>query len=109
MDLGYRNLLAPDGRSLIPPGDFRSPQLPRPPPIVNDLHRSPETGQMNKIPPVTGKRRGGCRKACNECKQQKVWEVVRPMAVLIEPFRESMHRLDATGLADILLHLPLAC
>ncbi|KAF7714889.1 Fungal Zn(2)-Cys(6) binuclear cluster domain-containing protein [Penicillium ucsense] len=72
MDLGYRNLLAPDGRSLIPPSDFRSPQLPRPSPIVNDAHRSSETGQMNKVPPVTGKRRGGCRKACNECKQQKL-------------------------------------
>ncbi|KAJ5485687.1 hypothetical protein N7539_005675 [Penicillium diatomitis] len=72
MDLGYRNLLAPDGRSLIPPSDFRSPQLPRPSPIVNDPHRSSETGQMNKVLPVTGKRRGGCRKACNECKQQKV-------------------------------------
>jgi hypothetical protein len=27
---------------------------------------------MEKTPPVTGKRRGGSRKACNECKQQKV-------------------------------------
>ena len=28
---------------------------------------------MEKIPPMsTGKRRGGSRKACNECKQQKV-------------------------------------
>ncbi|KAK4869828.1 hypothetical protein LT330_005552 [Penicillium expansum] len=26
---------------------------------------------MEKAPPVTGKRRGGSRKACNECKQQK--------------------------------------
>ncbi|KAH8426400.1 transcription factor domain-containing protein [Aspergillus melleus] len=27
---------------------------------------------MEKTPPVTGKRRGGSRKACNECKQQKL-------------------------------------
>ncbi|OJJ43418.1 hypothetical protein ASPZODRAFT_146133 [Penicilliopsis zonata CBS 506.65] len=28
--------------------------------------------EMEKVQPVTGKRRGGSRKACNECKQQKV-------------------------------------
>jgi hypothetical protein len=71
MDLGYRNLLAPDGPHLISPSDFRSPRLPRPP-FVDELHRTPDSSEMEKVPPVTGKRRGGCRKACNECKQQKV-------------------------------------
>ncbi|KAJ5910810.1 uncharacterized protein N7473_000113 [Penicillium subrubescens] len=72
MDLGYRNLLAPNGPHLIPPSDFRSPRLPRPPPILDELHRTPDSSEMEKVPPVTGKRRGGCRKACNECKQQKL-------------------------------------
>lgn len=71
MDLGYRNLLAPDGPHLISPSDFRSPRLPRLP-LVDELHRTPDSSEMEKVPPVTGKRRGGCRKACNECKQQKV-------------------------------------
>lgn len=70
MDLEYRNLLAPNGPPLFP-SDFRSPRLPRPAP-GEFLQRSPESGEMEKTPPVTGKRRGGSRKACNECKQQKV-------------------------------------
>ncbi|KAJ5547696.1 transcriptional regulator family: Fungal Specific TF [Penicillium frequentans] len=72
MDLDYRNLLAPNGLPLIPQGDFRSPSLPRPTPAVTFMQRSPESGEMEKTPPVTGKRRGGSRKACNECKQQKL-------------------------------------
>ncbi|CAI7637502.1 unnamed protein product [Penicillium pancosmium] len=70
MDLEYRNLLAPNGPPLFP-SDFRSPRLPRPAP-GEFLQRSPESGEMEKTPPVTGKRRGGSRKACNECKQQKL-------------------------------------
>ncbi|KAJ5053672.1 hypothetical protein NUH16_010745 [Penicillium rubens] len=35
------------------------------------MQRSSESCEMEKAPPVTGKRRGGSRKACNECKQQK--------------------------------------
>ncbi|CAI7595084.1 unnamed protein product [Penicillium manginii] len=70
MDLEYRNLLAPNGPPLFP-SDFRSPRLPRPAP-GEFLQRSPESGEMVKTPPVTGKRRGGSRKACNECKQQKL-------------------------------------
>jgi hypothetical protein len=62
MDLGYRNILAPGPNY---PPDFRS-TLPRP------LQRSSESCEMEKTPRVTGKRRGGSRKACNECKQQKV-------------------------------------
>ncbi|KAJ5683629.1 hypothetical protein N7462_006794 [Penicillium macrosclerotiorum] len=72
MDLEYRNLVAPNGLPLIPPSDFRSPRLPRPPPGLEFMQRSPESGEMEKTPPVTGKRRGGSRKACNECKQQKL-------------------------------------
>ncbi|KAJ5202131.1 transcriptional regulator family: Fungal Specific TF [Penicillium cinerascens] len=72
MDLEYRNLLAPNGPHLIPPSDFRSPRLPQPPLGVDFMQRSPESGEMEKTPPVTGKRRGGSRKACNECKQQKL-------------------------------------
>ncbi|KAJ6132873.1 transcriptional regulator family: Fungal Specific TF [Penicillium samsonianum] len=72
MDLGYRNILAPDGPHYsIPPTDFRSPTLPRPPPGIDFMQRSSESCEMEKAPPVTGKRRGGSRKACNECKQQK--------------------------------------
>lgn len=73
MDLGHRNILAPDGPHYsIPPSDFRSPTLSRPPPVNEFMQRSSESGAMEKTPPVTGKRRGGSRKACNECKQQKV-------------------------------------
>ncbi|KAJ5114678.1 transcriptional regulator family: Fungal Specific TF [Penicillium alfredii] len=57
---------------LNPPSDFRSPRLPRPPPGVDSMQRSSEPCEMEKTPPVTGKRRGGSRKACNECKQQKL-------------------------------------
>lgn len=72
MDLGYRNILAPDGPHYsLPTTDFRSPTLPRPP-AVDFMQRSSESCEMENTPPVTGKRRGGCRKACNECKQQKV-------------------------------------
>lgn len=70
MDLEYRNLLAPNGPPLFP-SDFRSPRLPRPAP-GEFLQRSPDSVKMEQTPPVTGKRRGGSRKACNECKQQKV-------------------------------------
>lgn len=70
MDLEYRNLLAPNGPPLFS-SDFRSPRLPRPA-AGEFLQRSPESGEMEKTPPVTGKRRGGSRKACNECKQQKL-------------------------------------
>ena len=72
MDLEYRKLLAPNGPHLIPPSDFRSPRLPRPPPGLEYLQTSPDSGDMEKTPPVTGTRRGGSRQACNECKQQKV-------------------------------------
>ncbi|KAJ5780980.1 hypothetical protein N7457_006140 [Penicillium paradoxum] len=73
MDLGYRNILAPDGPHYsIPPSDFRSPTVPRPPPVIDFMQRSSESCTMEKTPPVTGKRRGGSRKACNECKQQKL-------------------------------------
>ncbi|KAJ5357924.1 transcriptional regulator family: Fungal Specific TF [Penicillium brevicompactum] len=72
MDLGYRNILAPDGPHYsLPTTDFRSPTLPRPP-AVDFMQRSSESCEMENTPPVTGKRRGGCRKACNECKQQKL-------------------------------------
>lgn len=84
MDLEYRHLLAPNGPPLIPPSDFRSPRLPRPT-SVEFMQRSPEPGGMEKTPPVTGKRRGGSRKACNECKQQKVSHMHRPDWLSIRP------------------------
>lgn len=85
MDLEYRNLLAPNGPPLIPPSDFRSPQLPRPLPGVDFMQRSPDSVEMEKTPPVTGKRRGGSRKACNECKQQKVRHLHIPVTPTIIP------------------------
>ncbi|KAJ5156362.1 hypothetical protein N7492_009165 [Penicillium capsulatum] len=83
MDLEYRNLLAPNGPHLIPQSDFRSPQLPRPHPGVDFMQRSPDSVEMEKTPPVTGKRRGGSRKACNECKQQKVAHLATPAAMML--------------------------
>lgn len=69
MDLGYRNhLLAADGpahsTTVISPSDLRI-GLPRPPPPVTEQFNMDKT-------PIPAKRRGGSRKACNECKQQKV-------------------------------------
>ncbi|EAW09222.1 transcription factor domain-containing protein [Aspergillus clavatus NRRL 1] len=82
MDLEFRGVLAPHGlpahASLItPPGtssDIRSnPRLPRPVTSFDFSNRNSESCEMEKVPAqITGKRRGGSRKACNECKQQKL-------------------------------------
>ncbi|KAL4885014.1 hypothetical protein BJY04DRAFT_157769 [Aspergillus karnatakaensis] len=80
MDLEYRGILAPHGlpphaNLITPPGssDLRhNPRLPRPPTGFDFSARASGPGDMEKTPPTTGKRRGGCRKACNECKQQKL-------------------------------------
>ena len=81
MELHYRNVLPVGGLTtaahanvITPPGttsDSRnSPRMHRP---VNSFDLSSAGGSgMEKLPPITGKRRGGSRKACNECKQQKV-------------------------------------
>lgn len=64
---------------ITPPGprtssDLRNnARLPRPVSDFDFSSRNSEHCEMEKIPPMsTGKRRGGSRKACNECKQQKV-------------------------------------
>ncbi|KAL2866019.1 transcription factor domain-containing protein [Aspergillus lucknowensis] len=81
MDIGYRGLLAPNGfpphaNLTTSPGsssDLRhNPRLQRPLAASGVSTRTSEPGNMEKTPPSTGKRRGGCRKACNECKQQKL-------------------------------------
>ncbi|KAL4939062.1 hypothetical protein BDV06DRAFT_43042 [Aspergillus oleicola] len=81
MDLDYRGVLsqngfAPHANLINPPAsssDIRNnPRLPHPLTGFDFQSRSSEPGDMEKTPPVTGKRRGGCRKACNECKQQKL-------------------------------------
>ncbi|KAL2831234.1 hypothetical protein BDW59DRAFT_140721 [Aspergillus cavernicola] len=82
MDLEYRGILAPVGypphaNLITPPGSASDPRnnlrLPRPLTGFDfSTSRTSETGEMEKTPPTTGKRRGGCRKACNECKQQKL-------------------------------------
>ncbi|RAH71454.1 transcription factor domain-containing protein [Aspergillus aculeatinus CBS 121060] len=81
MDLEYRGILAPNGLAthaslLTPPAttsDLRNNlRLPRPMTAFDFSPRPSEPGAMNKIPAVPSKRRGGCRKACNECKQQKL-------------------------------------
>ncbi|GES65413.1 C6 zinc finger domain protein [Aspergillus terreus] len=80
MDLEYRSVLAPSGlpshaHLITPsatPSDLRNnPRFPRPISTYDLSARSSEPCEMEKIPPITGKRRGGSRKACNECKQQK--------------------------------------
>ncbi|OJJ00651.1 hypothetical protein ASPVEDRAFT_40194 [Aspergillus versicolor CBS 583.65] len=81
MDLEYRGILAQNG--FPPHANLISPQGTSPDPRNNPRlshpltgfefsSRSSEPGDMEKTPPITGKRRGGCRKACNECKQQKL-------------------------------------
>lgn len=88
MELQFRGVLPPSGLAaqgpgnnnhlITPPGpsssDFRnSTSLPRPVTGYDFSSRNSEPCEMEKIPPMsTGKRRGGSRKACNECKQQKV-------------------------------------
>ncbi|RLM01748.1 hypothetical protein CFD26_104874 [Aspergillus turcosus] len=88
MDLEFRGVIAPNGlptqASLItPPGttsDLRNaPRLPRPMTGFDFPNRSSELCEMEKAAPqITGKRRGGSRKACNECKQQKIECKVEP-------------------------------
>ncbi|PLB39289.1 transcription factor domain-containing protein [Aspergillus candidus] len=81
MDLDYRSLLAPNGLSshvnlITPPGassDPRNhPSMPGPLTAYDQSSRNSEPCKMEKAPPVARKRRGGSRKACNECKQQKL-------------------------------------
>lgn len=81
MDLEFRGVLAPTGLAthanlITPPAsssDLRStPRLPRPVTGFDFASKNLDSCGMEKIPAITGKRRGGCRKACNECKQQKV-------------------------------------
>ncbi|KAL7657809.1 hypothetical protein ACMYSQ_003959 [Aspergillus niger] len=81
MDLEFRGVLAPTGLAthanlITPPAsssDLRStPRLPRPVTGFDFASKNLDSCGMEKIPAITGKRRGGCRKACNECKQQKL-------------------------------------
>ncbi|KAB8236820.1 hypothetical protein BDV23DRAFT_104611 [Aspergillus alliaceus] len=81
MDLEFRGVMAPHGlpthASLLTPlgtsSDLRNnPRMPRPVTGFDLSARSSEPCDMEKVPPITGKRRGGSRKACNECKQQKL-------------------------------------
>lgn len=94
MELQFRGVLPPSGLAaqgpgnnnhlITPPGpsssDFRnSTSLPRPVTGYDFSSRNSEPCEMEKIPPMsTGKRRGGSRKACNECKQQKVCQSMLP-------------------------------
>ena len=66
------NLITPPGPSTS--SDLRNnARLPQPVSDYDFSSRNSEPCEMEKIPPMsTGKRRGGSRKACNECKQQKV-------------------------------------
>lgn len=86
MDLQFRHVMSADalstrGSLLTPPGStsgIRSdPTLHRPATGLDLSIASPEMEKTQPIP--TGKRRGGSRKACNECKQQKVSPVDAPM------------------------------
>ncbi|KAA8645651.1 transcription factor domain-containing protein [Aspergillus tanneri] len=64
----HASLLTPSGL----PSDVRNnPRFPRPGTGLDLSARNSELCTMEKKTPVTGKRRGGSRKACNECKQQK--------------------------------------
>ncbi|BDD63330.1 hypothetical protein MAP00_008234 [Monascus purpureus] len=68
------NALSARGSLLTPPGStsgIRSdPTIHRPATGLDLSIASPEMEKTQPIP--TGKRRGGSRKACNECKQQKL-------------------------------------
>lgn len=68
------HLITPPGPRASASSDLRnSASLPRPVSGYSFSDRNSEPCEMEKGPPMsTGKRRGGSRKACNECKQQKV-------------------------------------
>lgn len=68
------HLITPPGPRASTNSDLRnSAKLPRPVSGYDFSDRNSEPCEMEKGPPMsTGKRRGGSRKACNECKQQKV-------------------------------------
>ncbi|BCR91612.1 transcription factor domain-containing protein [Aspergillus chevalieri] len=96
MELQFRGILPPNGFAAAAQGQANghliSPQgpgssdirnnagFPRPVTGYDFSSRNSEPCDMEKIPPMTGgstgattgKRRGGSRKACNECKQQKL-------------------------------------
>lgn len=96
MELQFRGILPPNGLAAATHGQANghliSPQgpgssdirnnagFPRPMTGYDFSSKNSEPCEMEKIPPMTGgstgtttgKRRGGSRKACNECKQQKV-------------------------------------
>jgi hypothetical protein len=85
MESKYRSIMAPlplpaHGALQTPPAtttstsDIRTtPRMGTGPMAGFDLSGTKsEPREMEKTPPITGKRRGGNRKACNECKQQKV-------------------------------------
>lgn len=72
--LNNHHLITPPGPRASASSDIRnSARLPRPVSGYDFSDRNSEPCDMEKGPPMsTGKRRGGSRKACNECKQQKV-------------------------------------
>lgn len=82
MELGFRGamgangLAAPGnlGSATIPQSDIRSDTGNNRPMTASDISSSGSVGncQADKLQPVIRKRRGGSRRACNECKQQKV-------------------------------------
>ena len=80
MELEFRGAMTPGlsnhGTLLTPQSpncDIRNnPRITRPGAGFDFSSRASEPCEMETIPPITGKRRGGSRKACNECKQQKV-------------------------------------
>lgn len=82
MELGFRGAMGANG--LAAPGTLVSPTIPQSdirsnpgnnrPMTASDISSSGSVGncQADKLQPVIRKRRGGSRRACNECKQQKV-------------------------------------
>lgn len=62
-------LVAPPGTDSSVRGDARNSR----PVAASDFSSSTPNGcQVEKVQPIARKRRGGSRRACNECKQQKV-------------------------------------
>lgn len=116
MDLDFRAVMTSNG--LPPHGSLITP----PTPTTSDVRTGPraatdsEPCEMEPVPPITGKRRGGSRKACNECKQQKVssqtsmhpcgYPIPRPMSPEMSDSGLSVAKLSVLASIASMRHSP---
>ena len=89
MDLGYRHALSNNGlptASLVPRTGIRNnPAYDHQPVTGFDFSSTSPDMEKQQQSSIAKKRRGGSRKACDECKQQKVGSNFLPSQSLLAP------------------------